>query len=125
MPSVVAFCASSMRRTSACLMMGTCGGGGILLRDPATLQPFARVLQRVLVGVGRQARRLQAGRDAGVVHELEHVGEATVRLAEQPAAAVAVVAEAQRGRSVAAQPELVLDAGGHHVVEFTAASRPR
>ena len=96
--------------------------GGILFGDLATLQALARVLQRMLVGVRRQTGRLQPGGDAGMVHQLEHVAEAPVRLAKQPAAAVAVVAEAQGGGGVASYSQLVFEAGGHHVVEL--ADRP-
>ena len=88
----------------------------VLAVRQAALRAFAGVLQRIEVTGIAKHHRAHADADARLVHHLEHVGQAVVRLAHQVADAGAVVAEVQRGGGGAAITHLVEQAGEDHVV---------
>ena len=62
-PSTYDFCASSIRRTSACSMIGTCGSAGSLRL--AALEPGAGVVERVQVAGVARARSRRGRRRSG------------------------------------------------------------
>ncbi len=73
----------------------------------------ASVGKRFVVGDRRGCDAVHADHDASVVHHLEHVSNALVRLADEPTAAIALVAERQRQAWQATPTDLVN--GPHHV----------
>ena len=85
-PSAYAFCVISERRTSGWWVMVTRGRGLVgHLREVGALDALLGVLEGVEVA-GRQGRdRLRADHHAGELDDLEHLGDAVVHLAEQPA----------------------------------------
>ncbi|MNN32048.1 hypothetical protein D3C81_1457600 [compost metagenome] len=87
----------------------------LVVRQP-TLWSLTRVFQRIQVAGVTQHHRAHANADARLVHHLEHAGQALVRLADQVADALAVVAEVQRGGGGAAPAHLVEQPGQQHVV---------
>jgi len=86
------------------------------LGDVHTLDTLLGVLDRLQVGRRRRAQPLQADADARFVHHVEHVLDALVLLADQPAVAGAVRAEHQRAGGGAVDAHLVLDVAADHVV---------
>ena len=90
--------------------------GRVLAVRLAALRTLAGVFQRVQVAGVAEHDRAHADADARLVHHLEHVAQAVVRLADQVADAFAVVAEVQRGGGGAAPAHLVEQAGQGHVV---------
>ena len=57
------------------------------------LRPFPCVRQRLEVGHRRGGHAVSSHHDAGLVHHLEHVGQPAARLPQEPAPAVARLAE--------------------------------
>ncbi|MDT4813811.1 hypothetical protein FQZ97_468040 [compost metagenome] len=90
--------------------------GWVLAVRQAALRALAGVFQGIEVAGVAEHDRGHADADARAVHHLEHVRQALVRLADQVADALAVVAEVQRGGSGAAPAHLVEQAGEDHVV---------
>ncbi len=87
--------------------------------DRRSLQPLARVAERVQIRRRRDRKALHADGDPRAVHHTEHLFHAHVRLAaDENAAATVVLAEAQHGRRGGADAELVLDRGGLDVVRL-------
>jgi hypothetical protein len=80
------------------------------------LRALARVGHGLVVGDRRGGDAVDADHDPGLVHHLEHVADALVRLADQPAAAVAALAERQRQAGQALPADLVDHAGHRDVV---------
>jgi hypothetical protein len=115
MASLYAFIVSSIRRTSACSMIGDCSPG--LGVRAAALAALLRVRERLLVGALGDREPLDADPEPGVVHHREHAAHAGVRLADEVAdrtlALLAVGHHARRGRVDA---ELVLERDAGDVV---------
>ncbi len=82
----------------------------ILLRGEASLLPRASVLERVAIGGVAHRRRGAPHPDARLVHHMEHVGEAVVRLADEFTEAGAALAEVEEGRGRPAPPHLMDEA---------------
>ncbi|MNG95613.1 hypothetical protein D3C79_546530 [compost metagenome] len=93
------------------------------VRQPA-LRPLASVFQGVKVAGVTQHHRAHAYAYPRLVHHLEHAGQALVRLADQIADALAIVAEVQGCGGGAAPAHLVEQPGQQHIVaRATAAVR--
>jgi hypothetical protein len=86
------------------------GAGG------AALAAVVGVAEGLVVGGGGGGHAVDADHDAGLVHHLEHVGEALVGLADQPAVAGALLAEVDDEAGQALPADLVDHAGGVDVV---------
>ena len=77
MPSTCAFMSSSMRRTSACSMIGTRGAvASFQCLIERALLAVLRVLERVEVRGRRDREALHADGDARAVHQVEHLRHA-------------------------------------------------
>jgi hypothetical protein len=72
--------------------------GGILGAQRPALRALARVGHGLVVRDRRGGDAVHADHDPRLVHHLEHVADALVRLADQPAPAVAALAVRQRQR---------------------------
>ena len=105
------------------------GRGRILGGDGPALRALARVLQRLQVAGVAQRHRAHSDAEAGLVHHVEHVGQAAVRLADQvahragfAAGTERAVAEAEHGVGDTPLAHLVIQPGQRHVVAL--ADRP-
>ena len=94
-----------------------------LIRPPA-LRPRARILRRIEIAAQRGHDRGMADADAGLVHHVEHVFDAAVRLADEVAEAVAALAEIEQAVGRAALAHLVVEAGERDVVRRAESSVP-
>jgi hypothetical protein len=84
--------------------------GVLPLLDRRALLALLGVLQRVQVRARRHRQALHADADAGVVHEVEHLGHALLLLgADQLADAAIVIAEVEHRRRRRLDAHLVLD----------------
>ena len=89
---------------------------GVLRRQRSPLRPGPRVLQRLEIGHRGRRDRLHPHHQARLVHHLEHVRDATVGLADEPAVTIAVLSEVERDARDTAPPHLVERARAVHVV---------
>src|SRR5439155_20943800 len=80
------------------------------------LRPRARVLERLEIRRRRGGGRIQPEHQPRLVHHLEHVGDAALRLAYQPAVAGAALAEVQSDRGQSPPAHLMKDARADAVV---------
>ena len=87
-----------------------------LRAEGTALRPRLRVLERLLVRDGGSGDAVEADHDARLVHHLEHVGDAAMRLSHEPAVAVVLLAEVDGQARDAAPADLVDDARDVHVV---------
>ncbi|CAB4935738.1 unannotated protein [freshwater metagenome] len=104
------------------------GSGRVLARRRAALRPGAGVLQGVQVAGVAQRRRAQPDADPGLVHHVEHGGQAAVLAADQPAdgtggaaGGVHALAEVEQGVRRPAVAHLVVQPRQHDVVALTQA----
>ena len=94
----------------------------VLLVGVAALLSFLGVLQRVAVAGRAQHDRAQAHADARLVHHVEHLRQALVRLAHEFSETLAALAELQEGVDDAALAQLVVHAGQLYVVALAQAA---
>ena len=90
--------------------------GALVGADRLALHAVARVGHRALIGAVAEADAFHPDREAGEIHHHEHVLEAAVLLADQPAGRAAVVAVGHHAGRARVDAELVLDRHAVHVV---------
>ena len=86
------------------------------------LRALPGIGERGLVARGAERRRAEPHPDACLVHHMEHVGEALVRLAKEMAHAGPVLAQMQKRVGGAAITHLVVQAGERHAVALADSS---
>ncbi len=96
--------------------------GRIFRFGAAALWPLGRVVERVKVAGACESRCAQSDLYACLVHHVEHVGEALMRLADQLADALATLTEVEHRRRGAAVPHLVDQPRQRDVVAFAYAA---
>ena len=102
---------------------GNLGRERVAIPERPPLRALARVGERLEVGHRRRRDPVPAHHDAGLVHHLEHVREPTPGLSEEPAPAVAGLAQRQDHAGEPAPADLVDEPGHEDVVRLVAARR--
>jgi hypothetical protein len=96
--------------------------GRVLVGRRASLRTLARIVERRQVAPVTQHHGTHADADASLVHHVEHIGKALMRLAHQFTDALALFAKGKQGRCGAAIAHLVDQAGQGYVVALAQAA---